>query len=84
VQAAHRKEIFIENGVMGFVPNLGKDAAAGVNAARKPIFLLKPADGAIGAHVEAVHRSYLDFEQLTERIIAACGVPVETPSIDNE
>lgn len=52
--------------------------------AHKPIFLLKPADGAIGAHVEAVHRSYLDFEQLTERIIAACGAPVETTSIDNE
>lgn len=37
--------------------------------ARKPIFLLKPADGAIGAHVQAVQRSYSDFEKLTRRII---------------
>ena len=37
---------------------------------RKPIFLLKPADGAIGAHYQAVQRSYQDFKQLTERIIS--------------
>ncbi len=46
--------------------------------ARKPIFLLKPADGAIGAHVEAVRRSYQDFEQLTQRIMAACDVTAES------
>jgi len=38
---------------------------------RKPIFDLKPADGAIGAHVEAVSRVRQDFERLTERIIQA-------------
>jgi chromosome partitioning protein len=37
--------------------------------ARKPIFLLKPADGAFGAHVQAVQRSYSDFESLTKKII---------------
>lgn len=37
---------------------------------RKPIFLLKPADGAIGAHYQAVQRSYQDFKQLTERILS--------------
>jgi chromosome partitioning protein len=37
--------------------------------ARKPIFLLKPSDGAIGAHVQAVQRSYTDFEKLAQRII---------------
>jgi len=36
--------------------------------ARKPIFLLKPADGAIGAHVQAVNKSYDDFRNLAERI----------------
>lgn len=35
----------------------------------KPIFLLKPADGAIGAHYEAVQKAYSDFEQLTKKII---------------
>jgi len=38
--------------------------------ARKPIFLLKPADGAIGAHVKAVQNSYADFEKLAKRMIA--------------
>ena len=37
--------------------------------ARKPIFLLKPSDGAIGAYVPAVQRSYTDFEKLAQRII---------------
>ncbi|GAA3917226.1 AAA family ATPase [Chitinophaga oryziterrae] len=37
--------------------------------ARKPIFLLKPSDGAIGAHLGAVKNSYDDFEKLTRKII---------------
>jgi cellulose biosynthesis protein BcsQ len=36
---------------------------------RKPIFLLKPADGAIGAHYQAVLRAYIDFKLLTEKIL---------------
>ncbi|MFZ1526295.1 MAG: AAA family ATPase [Saprospiraceae bacterium] len=38
----------------------------------KPIFLLKPSDGAIGAHVYAVQRSYQEFEALTNSILARC------------
>ncbi len=37
--------------------------------AKKPIFLLKPADGAIGAHYQAVLRAYQDFKSLTEKIL---------------
>lgn len=37
--------------------------------ARKPIFLLRPADGAIGAHYQAVSRAYADFKALTEKIL---------------
>lgn len=37
--------------------------------AKKPIFLLKPADGAIGNHQQAVKRCYQDFEALTKKII---------------
>ncbi len=37
--------------------------------AKKPIFLLKPADGAIGNHQQAVRRCYQDFEALTKKII---------------
>lgn len=36
---------------------------------KKPIFLLKPADGAIGAHLGAVKNAYNDFKMLTEEII---------------
>jgi hypothetical protein len=37
--------------------------------AHKPIFLLKPADGAIGAHIYAVQKSYEDFKVLAEKIL---------------
>jgi chromosome partitioning protein len=36
----------------------------------KPIFLLKPADGAIGAHLEGVRSAYQDFQDLAKRINA--------------
>lgn len=40
---------------------------------RKPIFLLKPSDGAIGAHVYAVQKSYEEFESLTKNILEYCN-----------
>jgi chromosome partitioning protein len=36
--------------------------------AQKPMFALKPADGAIGAHLEAVKRCFEDFEDLFSQI----------------
>jgi cellulose biosynthesis protein BcsQ len=41
--------------------------------ARKPMFALKPADGAIGGHASAVQACYRAFRQLAERIATACG-----------
>ena len=41
--------------------------------ARKPIFALKPADGAIGAHYQAVLRSYQDFKLLSQAILSKIG-----------
>ena len=43
---------------------------------RKPVFALKPADGAIGAHGEAVRNAYGDFLALTRRIAERCGATV--------
>lgn len=40
--------------------------------AHKPIFLLKPADGAIGAHLYAVKKSYEEFQLFTENILTHC------------
>jgi cellulose biosynthesis protein BcsQ len=42
--------------------------------ARKPVFMLKPADGAIGAHAQAVRDCYMDFQALAEKILARVGV----------
>jgi len=36
--------------------------------AHKPIFLLKPSDGAIGAHAQSVTHCYNDFKNLTNEI----------------
>jgi cellulose biosynthesis protein BcsQ len=44
--------------------------------AHKPMFFLKPADGAIGAHVEAVRDCFRDFESLAARIAVRCSIPL--------
>lgn len=44
--------------------------------AHKPMFLLKPADGAIGSHAQAVQDCYQDFKVLALRIASACGISV--------
>lgn len=35
----------------------------------KPVFLLKPADGAIGSHAQSVSKCYMDFKRITETIL---------------
>jgi len=37
--------------------------------AGKPVFLLKPAEGAIGAHAQGVMKCYTDFKKLAESIL---------------
>ena len=44
--------------------------------ARKPVFRLKSADGAIGAHQQAVSRARVFFEELTRTVLGRLGVPV--------
>jgi cellulose biosynthesis protein BcsQ len=41
--------------------------------ARKPVFTLKPADGAIGAYAQAVRDAYTDFHRLAQVIAQRCG-----------
>ncbi|MDE0300348.1 MAG: AAA family ATPase [Candidatus Poribacteria bacterium] len=43
--------------------------------ARKPIFHLTPADGAIGSHAAAASDAYKDFKVLAEKITARINVP---------
>jgi cellulose biosynthesis protein BcsQ len=47
---------------------------------RKPIFHLKPADGAIGAHLSAVRNVYFDFKELAEKIATKIELPL--PSLE--
>ena len=42
--------------------------------ARKPVFKLKSADGALGSHGAAVSRAYEDFRGLAEKILSQVGV----------
>ncbi len=42
--------------------------------ARKPMFLLTPADGAIGAHVSAVNHCRQDFKKLAEKLLSITSV----------
>jgi cellulose biosynthesis protein BcsQ len=48
--------------------------------AHKPMFLLKPADGAIGAHVQAVQNCHTDFKQLAITIAERCGIEIPAKS----
>jgi cellulose biosynthesis protein BcsQ len=50
--------------------------------AGKPIFQLKPADGAIGAHVAAVAECTKDFGRLARRLAKSIGLPLPEPSTD--
>ena len=42
--------------------------------ARKPIFLLKPADGAVGSHAQSAQDAYQDFARLAQGIAARIGL----------
>jgi hypothetical protein len=44
--------------------------------ARKPIFHLKPADGAAGSHLVAIQRVHRDFEKLAREICRRVGVEI--------
>ena len=42
--------------------------------ARKPMFFLKPADGALGAHTYAVTDAYRNFESVARKIAQKAGI----------
>jgi cellulose biosynthesis protein BcsQ len=44
--------------------------------ARKPMFALKPADGAIGGHVGAVKDCYRSIRGIAERLLESCETPL--------
>ena len=44
--------------------------------ARKPMFFLKPSDGALGGHARAVQECYKDFRDLAQTIAERCAVQI--------
>ena len=46
--------------------------------ARKPMFFLKAADGALGAHSNAVNEAYRDFKAVAQKIAAKAGIKALT------
>ena len=44
--------------------------------ARKPMFKLKPADGAIGGHTRAVQECYRCFRNLAEKVVDRCKMDI--------
>jgi len=49
---------------------------------QKPMFHLKPADGATGAHVYAVHDCYNDFKRLAIEIARRCALQIPSWATD--
>ena len=47
--------------------------------ARRPIFHLTPADGAIGSHAQAVQEALKDFECLAQKLLDKIGAPITSP-----
>ena len=47
--------------------------------ARKPIFSLTPADGAMGAHSVAANAAYKDFESLSKELLRRMAGPPRVP-----
>jgi hypothetical protein len=47
--------------------------------ARKPMFHLKTADGAMGSHAVAALEAYKDYRQLAEQIASRAKIIFESP-----
>jgi len=52
--------------------------------ARKPMFALKPADGALGAHSNAVKDAYRDFHDLSLSILQRAGIGARKQASNGE
>lgn len=83
IPAAYREYVLREDGdapaaeadsnCVGFIKNY-QSLMPLAEDARKPIFRLTAADGAIGAHAAAVSKCYMDFKKLTVKTLERSGV----------
>ncbi|SRR6266700_2128985 len=49
--------------------------------ARKPMFDLRPADGALGAHFQAAQQAFKDFSKITNSIASKAGIAIATSTL---
>ncbi|GAC1581834.1 MAG: bifunctional 3-(3-hydroxy-phenyl)propionate/3-hydroxycinnamic acid hydroxylase [Ktedonobacteraceae bacterium] len=68
----HKQDIFVVVRPDRYV--MGVFRATETQEAHKPMFLLKPADGAMGAHLQSVKGAYIDFEKLARTIAEHTGI----------
>lgn len=47
--------------------------------AKKPMFALRPADGALGSHFQAAQQAYKDFSKIAQIVAARAGIKIPTP-----
>lgn len=83
IPEVYRKEILAEEGPFAIpdpdpyalaVLRNYRSLAPMAQDARKPMFALKPADGAIGGHVAAVKDCYRSIHGVASRLIHTCGL----------
>ncbi|MBF2090400.1 MAG: AAA family ATPase [Synechococcales cyanobacterium K44_A2020_017] len=71
----HSRDITADSNCLALLKNY-QSLMPMAQEAHKPIFHLKPADGAIGAHSTAVQNAFWDFKQLAERIAKSVDLPL--------
>ncbi len=64
----YARDVSSDPNQIGFIKNY-QGLMSMAEEARKPIFLLRPADGAIGSYAVATRKCHLDFKQLAEAIL---------------
>ena len=67
--------------LLGAVPNF-RSLMSMAQEARKPMFLLRPSDGAVGSHARAAQRAGDVFRELAQEIMRRMGLPDAPPSRD--
>jgi cellulose biosynthesis protein BcsQ len=86
IPGEYRKQLLGGGGAKNAIPTLENDddclaclrhyvsLAPLAQEARKPIFKLRSADGAIGSHAASVARAYKDFNDLAHKILERIGI----------
>ncbi|MEN0005244.1 MAG: AAA family ATPase [Bacteroidota bacterium] len=72
-KAAVAKRVDDDKQCLGLLKHYHSLASMSIEA-KKPIFLLKPGDGAMGAHVQAARKAYQDFSLIAEKIVEVCQI----------